>query len=139
MLFYMILTLIVGCILLIIFVNGIKYIVLQTVFCLIMVVGIVVLCNKYEKDPIYQQSISYPIRLKEANRKREVVTYKITLDINSLFFSNSFYVTKEEYDLLKEGDEIPFIYNTQTKTKEFDEKKFNQLIEKLKLKKENSQ
>ncbi|MGI5067092.1 hypothetical protein, partial [Treponema putidum] len=81
----------------------------------------VVLFNKYEKDPIYQQSISYLIRSKEVNRKGKVITYKITLDINSLFFSNFFYVTKEEYDLLKKGDEIPFIYNIQTKTKEFDE------------------
>lgn len=93
---------------------------------------------KYETNPIYQQNISYPIVSKKIVRKKNKITYKLKFEIeNSFIFNNKdIYITKEEYDLLKKGDKIPFIVNTGTKSIILDEEKFNQLIEELKMKKE---
>ena len=93
---------------------------------------------KYETNPIYQQNISYPIVSKKIVRKKDKITYKLKFEIeNSFIFNNKdIYITKEEYDLLKKGDKIPFIVNTGTKSIILDEEKFNQLIEELKMKKE---
>ena len=96
---------------------------------------------KYETNPIYQQNISYPIVLKKIVREKNKITYKLKFEIeNSFIFNNKdIYITKEEYDLLKKGDKIPFIVNTGTKSIRLDEEKFNQLIEMRRLKKEGFQ
>lgn len=109
------------------------------IVCLIFFVSIMVISTvsffKFEEDFIYQQSISYPIVSKKVNRD-EKITYSLTFKIgNSFIFNNrDIYITKEEYDLLKKGDEIPFIFNTKTKSIRLDEEKFNDLIEELKMK-----
>lgn len=91
---------------------------------------------KFEEDPIYQQSISlsYPIVLKKVDRDKEKITYKLNFKIeNSFIFNNKdIYITKEEYDLLKKSNEIPFIVNTKTKSIKLDEEKFAELIKSLK-------
>lgn len=67
--------------------------------------------------------------------------HKIILKQKNSFFLNrlTILVTKEEYDLLKKGDEIPFMDNTETRSTEIDKKKFNELIEMRRLKKEGFQ
>jgi len=86
---------------------------------------------KSEEDPIYQQSISlsYPIVSKKVNRDEEKITYKLNFKIESSFIFNNkdIYITKEEYDLLKKSNEIPFIVNTKTKSIKLDEEKFAEL------------
>ena len=67
--------------------------------------------------------------------------HKIILKQKNSSFLNrlTIFVTKEEYDLLEKGDEIPFMDNTETMSTEIDKKKFNRFIEMKRLKKENSQ
>ena len=96
---------------------------------------------KYEINPIYQQNISCPIVSKKIVREKDKITYKLNFKLKrfSILNDDHIYITKEEYDLLKKSDEIPFIFNTKTKSIRLDEEKFNQFIEMRRLKKENSQ
>lgn len=116
---------------------------LKTLFlmvCFIFFVSIMIISTvssfKSEEDPIYQQSISlsYPIVSKKVNRDEGKITYKLNFKIeNSFIFNNKdIYITKEEYDLLKKSNEIPFIVNTKTKSIKLDEEKFAELIKSLK-------
>lgn len=116
---------------------------LKTLFlmvCFIFFVSIMIISTvsffKSEEDPIYQQSISlsYPIVSKKVNRDEEKITYKLNFKIENSFIFNSkdIYITKEEYDLLKKSNEIPFIVNTKTKSIKLDEEKFAELIKSLK-------
>lgn len=116
---------------------------LKTIFlmvCFIFFVSIMIISMvsffKSEEDPIYQQSISlsYPIVSKKVNRDEGKITYKLNFKIeNSFIFNNKdIYITKEEYDLLKKSNEIPFIVNTKTKSIKLDEEKFSELIKSLK-------
>ncbi|EMB37574.1 hypothetical protein [Treponema denticola] len=116
---------------------------LKTLFlmvCFIFFVSIMIISTvsffKSEEDPIYQQSISlsYPIVSKKVNRDEEKITYKLNFKIESSFIFNNkdIYITKEEYDLLKKSNEIPFIVNTKTKSIKLDEEKFAELIKSLK-------
>ena len=105
--------------------------------------------NSYDENTQYVQNASYPIFSKEIVREKEKIAYKLNFEkivvrekgiiyeINekekpSILKDNTIYVTKEEYDLLKEGDEIPFIFNTETKSIRLNEKEFAELIESLK-------
>ena len=71
---------------------------------------------KYETNPIYQQNISCPIVSKKIVREKDKITYKLNFKLKHFFILNNdhIYITKEEYDLLKKNDEIPFIFNTKT-------------------------
>ena len=92
--------------------------------------------NLYDKNSQYIQKTSYSISSKEIVREKNKITYKLNFKIeNSFIFNNKdIYITKEEYDLLKKSNEIPFIVNTKTKSIKLDEEKFNDLIEELKMK-----
>lgn len=113
---------------------------------IILFIGIIIITTllvvvKYEINPIYQQNISYPIVSKGIVREKDKMTYMLNFNLKQfcILNDNHIYVTKEEYDLLKKSDEIPFILNTKTKSIRLDEEKFNELIEKRRLKKESTQ
>lgn len=88
----------------------------------------------YNENPKYKQNISYPIVSKEINREKERITYKLNFKIKKFYSYKNYniYIIKEEYDLLNEGDKIPFFYNSETKSIKLDEKKFYELIKTLK-------
>ena len=90
--------------------------------------------NLYDKNSQYIQKTSYSISSKEIVRKKDKITYKLNFKIESSFIFNNkdIYITKEEYDLLKKSNEIPFIVNTKTKSIKLDEEKFAELIKSLK-------
>ena len=90
--------------------------------------------NLYDKNSQYIQKTSYSISSKEIVREKDKITYKLNFKIeNSFIFNNKdIYITKEEYDLLKKSNEIPFIVNTKTKSIRLDEEKFAELIKSLK-------
>ena len=90
--------------------------------------------NLYDKNSQYIQKTSYSISSKEIVREKDKITYKLNFKIeNSFIFNNKdIYITKEEYDLLKKSNEIPFIVNTKTKSIKLDEEKFAELIKSLK-------
>lgn len=106
----------------------------------ILVIKIIHIYNdeilKNKEDSQYVQKIAYSISSKEIVREKDKITYKLNFEIKSSadIKNHTIYITKEEYDLLKEGDILPCLYNTETKSIKLDEEKFNDLIEELKMK-----
>ena len=89
---------------------------------------------KNKEDSQYVQKIAYSISSKEIVREKDKITYKLNFEIKSSadIKNHTIYITKEEYDLLKEGDILPCLYNTETKSIKLDEKEFAKLIKFLK-------
>ena len=90
--------------------------------------------NLYDKNSQYIQKTSYSISSKEIVREKDKITYKLNFETKSStdIKNHTIYITKEEYDLLKKSNEIPFIVNTKTKSIKLDEEKFAELIKSLK-------
>lgn len=103
------------------------------IIILIHIILIINIYESYEKDSRYTEDVVCPIFSKETYRTIGETIYKLNFYIKgSIFDDNYIYVTKEEYKLLKTKTEIPFLYNTETKSIKINEKKFYELIKTLK-------
>ena len=103
-----------------------------TSFVFILISGIVLISSYYlySKDARYKK-ILVPILSKEMCGKNGKRKYRLKFDWSIVHY-HYIYITKEAYDLLIEGEDIPCIYDINADSLALDKKEFSKLIKELK-------
>lgn len=103
-----------------------------TSFVFILISGIVLISSYYlyNKDARYKK-ILVPIHSKEMYEKNGKIKYRLKFDWSVVHY-HYIYITKEAYDLLIEGEDIPCIYDINADSLALDKKEFSKLIKGLK-------
>lgn len=98
----------------------------------ILISGIFFLASYYlyNKDVRYKK-ILVPIHSKEMYEKNGKRKYRLKFDWSVVHY-HYIYITKEAYDLLIEGEDIPCIYDINADSLALDKKEFSKLIKGLK-------